>query len=406
MELPKNITQIGEVDKTCKVYVEDYVVSYIKQLNRQAENKEISVALYGKHELENGIDYHFIYGACKVDQLPKEVRHLSQAQMQEIERFRRKYFPETTFAGYRLLNGEMIEGFYICDRDICIYVAGYAQFYEKNDAMLAYMLDVREEIPPEYVDQEKYEKVKQRQEERRAAAEATEKNVSYTADADRKILKLPTSQNLQRMRLAAVAVFALLCLFGIATFKEETGTAQEQGSLLAVNASVSDPEELQKSEPKDKLVIEDKLDEALQAENQTDGADSKALEAESQEAVSQETESQDAASQEAESQEAASQEAESQEAASQEAESQEAASQEAESQEAASQEAETQATQSQAAEAAVSEAVAYVIQPGDTLIAISKRQYGTDTRVQDICERNKITDPNNIKQGQVLMLPR
>ena len=396
MELPKNITQIGEVDKTCKVYVEDYVVSYIKQLNRQAENKEISVALYGKHELENGIDYHFIYGACKVDQLPKEVRHLSQAQMQEIERFRRKYFPETTFAGYRLLNGEMIEGFYICDRDICRYVAGYAQFYEKNDAMLAYMLDVREEIPPEYVDQEKYEKVKQRQEERRAAAEATEKNVSYTADADRKILKLPTSQNLQRMRLAAVAVFALLCLFGIATFKEETGTAQEQGSLLAVNASVSDPEELQKSEPKDKLVIEDKLDEALQAENQTDGADSKALEAESQEAVSQETESQDAASQEAESQEAASQEAESQEAASQEAESQEAASQEAE----------TQATQSQAAEAAVSEAVAYVIQPGDTLIAISKRQYGTDTRVQDICERNKITDPNNIKQGQVLMLPR
>ena len=406
MELPKNITQIGEVDKTCKVYVEDYVVSYIKQLNRQAENKEISVALYGKHELENGIDYHFIYGACKVDQLPKEVRHLSQAQMQEIERFRRKYFPETTFAGYRLLNGEMIEGFYICDRDICRYVAGYAQFYEKNDAMLAYMLDVREEIPPEYVDQEKYEKVKQRQEERRAAAEATEKNVSYTADADRKILKLPTSQNLQRMRLAAVAVFALLCLFGIATFKEETGTAQEQGSLLAVNASVSDPEELQKSEPKDKLVIEDKLDEALQAENQTDGADSKALEAESQQAVSQETESQDAASQQAESQEAASQEAESQEAASQEAESLEAASQEAESQEAASQEAETQATQSQAAEAAVSEAVAYVIQPGDTLIAISKRQYGTDTRVQDICERNKITDPNNIKQGQVLMLPR
>lgn len=406
MELPKNITQIGEVDKTCKVYVEDYVVSYIKQLNRQAENKEISVALYGKHELENGIDYHFIYGACKVDQLPKEVRHLSQAQMQEIERFRRKYFPETTFAGYRLLNGEMIEGFYICDRDICRYVAGYAQFYEKNDAMLAYMLDVREEIPPEYVDQEKYEKVKQRQEERRAAAEATEKNVSYTADADRKILKLPTSQNLQRMRLAAVAVFALLCLFGIATFKEETGPVQEQGSLLAVNASVSDPEELQKSEPKDKLVIEDKLDEALRAENQTDGADSKAQETESQEAASQEPESQEAASQETESQEAASQEAEAQEAASQEAESQEAETQEAVSQVAETQTAQSQATQSQPAEAAVSEAVAYVIQPGDTLIAISKRQYGTDTRVQDICERNKITDPNNIKQGQVLMLPR
>ena len=102
------------------------------------------MALYGRHEQENGYDYHFIYGACKVDQLPREVRHLSQAQQQEIERLRRKYFPELMFAGYRLLNGEMIEGFFICDRDVCRYIAGYAQFYEKNDAMLAYMLDVRE----------------------------------------------------------------------------------------------------------------------------------------------------------------------------------------------------------------------------------------------------------------------
>lgn len=27
MELPKNITQIGESDKSCKIYAEDYVVS-------------------------------------------------------------------------------------------------------------------------------------------------------------------------------------------------------------------------------------------------------------------------------------------------------------------------------------------------------------------------------------------
>ena len=53
MELPKNVTQIGEVDRHCKVYVEDYVVSYIKQLNTQAETREISVALYGRYEQEN-----------------------------------------------------------------------------------------------------------------------------------------------------------------------------------------------------------------------------------------------------------------------------------------------------------------------------------------------------------------
>ena len=44
MELPKNITQIGEADKHCRVYVEDYVVSYIKQMNGMAQNKDIAIA--------------------------------------------------------------------------------------------------------------------------------------------------------------------------------------------------------------------------------------------------------------------------------------------------------------------------------------------------------------------------
>ena len=36
MELPKNITQVGETDRNCKIYVEDYVVSYMRQMNKFA----------------------------------------------------------------------------------------------------------------------------------------------------------------------------------------------------------------------------------------------------------------------------------------------------------------------------------------------------------------------------------
>lgn len=39
-----------------------------------------------------------------------------------------------TFLGYQILNGEMVEGFRICEQEICRYVAGYAQFYEKMTA--------------------------------------------------------------------------------------------------------------------------------------------------------------------------------------------------------------------------------------------------------------------------------
>lgn len=168
MDLPKNITQIGESDRNCRIYVEDYVVSYIKQINGQAENRQQAVALYGICKIEQEVSYLFFYGACKLQSLDRTVRHLSQAQNQEIEKLRKRYFPEYKFLGYRLLNGEMVEGFHVCEQGICRYISGYACFYEKNDSMLAYMLDTREgDVPPEKVDQDKFEQVRQKQEARR-----------------------------------------------------------------------------------------------------------------------------------------------------------------------------------------------------------------------------------------------
>lgn len=75
MELPKNITQIGEADKHCRIYVEDYVVSYIKQMNGMAQNKDIAIALYGRKTAEDGVAYLFAYGSAKLNFLQKPVRH-------------------------------------------------------------------------------------------------------------------------------------------------------------------------------------------------------------------------------------------------------------------------------------------------------------------------------------------
>ena len=142
MELPKNITQIGETNPHCKIYVEDYVISYIRQLNQYAREKGLAVALYGTKREEGEITYLFLYGACKLNFLQRECRHLSQAVCQEVEKLRRKHFAEYEFLGYRLLDGEMIEGFHICEQGVCRYVGGYAQFYEKNAPDAESWLDV------------------------------------------------------------------------------------------------------------------------------------------------------------------------------------------------------------------------------------------------------------------------
>lgn len=380
MELPKNVTQIGEVNKDCKIYVEDYVVSYLKQLNQTAHDREIAVALYGTHKTENGVTYHFMYGAAKLNSLQREVRHLSQAQRQEIERFRRKFFPQQDFLGYRILDGEMVEGLHICEQDICRYIGGYARFYEKNDAMLAYMLDEREQAEPEKIDHTKYEEVRKRQEERRLASghalPAGDRSASRQeriSDEQGQVFinrNFSASANLQKMKLAAVGGFALLCLLGIGTFREDDLAGGQTDLPDAVAASAS-------AEQIDTLVMEDKLEKALLEENQTMQEQAEEIFPESVEAVQSESvpEVQMSA---------------------------EAVNEAAETVEMAEASSETMIQTSQD----VPEAVAYVVQPGDTLITICLRQYGSDVRVADVSALNEIEDPDDIKEGQVIMLPR
>ena len=176
MDLPKNITQIGVPDKKIKIYVEDYVVSYMKQFNLVAADKEMAIAMYGNRKKENDLVYLFIYGAIKLDLIQKETKNLSKTQMEEVQHSGQLHFPEYTFQAYCLLNGEMVEGMYVCEENRANYVSGYARFYEKNDKMLALLIESRgEKIKPEIVDLDKYEMVRKRQEGRKISSNEKKK---------------------------------------------------------------------------------------------------------------------------------------------------------------------------------------------------------------------------------------
>uniref|UniRef100_UPI0040560580 LysM peptidoglycan-binding domain-containing protein n=1 Tax=Acetatifactor sp. TaxID=1872090 RepID=UPI0040560580 len=398
MELPKNITQIGEANQRCKIYVEDYVISYMKQLNQVAQDKDMAVALYGVKKEENEVSYLFLYGACKLTFLQKETRHLSQAQQQEIEKLRVKYFSEYSFLGYRLLNGDMIEGMHVCEQGICRYISGYAQFYEKNDSMLAYMLDAREEAKPEVVDQQKYETVKRRQEERRQQHEET-KYSGVDSIEKTTVQKAPGSSNsLRGMRVAVVAVFALLCVIGLTSMNGEGKLDDLQvmarqvmeGALQQTQENAESVTESMASENNDggTLVAEDKLAEAILQENEavlqvqqvsTPGIVAKPPETE--ETVMPETEP--AITETATTDIAV-------ETAVMETDVTEAVP---------TQEVET------IAEITPPQPGSYIIKDGDTLIGISVANYGSDTRVSEICALNQIENPDDIKVGQKILLP-
>lgn len=385
MELPGNVTFIGNVERNCKIYVEDYVLSFMKQMNREAQDRSATIALFGKNKEEADASYHFVYGACKMESLSREARHLSQAQLQEIEKLRKKYFADLEFIGYRILNGEMIEGLHICEQGICRYIGGFAGFYEKNDAMLNYMLEIRdtthrEAFVPEQVDQTKYIELKKRKEQQKEEWQTQADSEKKETAGWMSSLRMP---HLQKMQLTAAGLFAVICLLGIAGFRPKQEEVTES----------------------DKLYVEEGLSQALLQENslmptvQTANAGvavEKTVMEETMEGIS-------------------GGEAAPVEKAFADEVSGVKSSAEKATEEKVSAEQLPEATQKQLEEqlsepvqANVNrkqEPVAYVIQPGDTLLAICLRQYGSSSKVKEICKQNNIANPDNIQEGQIIVLP-
>lgn len=368
MDLPKNITQIGETNRSCKIYVEDYVISYIKQLNGHALDKELAVALYGVRKEEAGITYLFFYGASKLNFLQRETRHLSQAVQQEAEKTRRKYFGEYEFLGYRMLNGEMVEGFHVYEQGVCRYIAGYAQFYEKNDCMLQFMLAERqEEAKPEEFNQEKYEVVKRRQEERRNKAEMQQ---GHARGGNNHIRRMPKTSEvkLKQMKMTAAVVFVLLCVAGFATMNggeklDELQVAARQMIDDMTTQQLPDAVEVANGNVQvGTIVAEDKLTDAILKENEA---------AEESEPVS--------------------------EAAINPDESVDASDPVPEP---------TPAPTPEPTPTPTPEPVSYTVQRGDTLIGICLSRYGSDARVAEICSLNNIVNPDDIKVGEKILLPQ
>ena len=71
-KLPKNIRQVGERDQVVKLYIEDYVNTYLKRLY-PAGGQDLRVGLLlGEIRTEEGIPFLFIDGALEMEQVTRE----------------------------------------------------------------------------------------------------------------------------------------------------------------------------------------------------------------------------------------------------------------------------------------------------------------------------------------------
>ena len=172
-KLPKNIRQIGERDTVLRLYVEDYVNTYLKRLKPTAgQNLRVGLLL-GNREIHEDMPYVFVDGAMEMEILSQEgekvvfTEEAWKKAYQQVETM----FPRRTVQGWFLCAGEGVtlsplnywrqhsqyftgknqlmylnsgldgeEAIYITSSDGFYQLRGYSIYYERNQMMQDYMI--------------------------------------------------------------------------------------------------------------------------------------------------------------------------------------------------------------------------------------------------------------------------
>jgi len=178
-KLPKNIRQIGDTDQVVRLYVEDYVNTYLKRLY-PAGNQTLRVGLLlGNTENYDGTPYIFIDGAIEMEdvEVSGEKIEFSENAWKKAYRGIEESFPKRTVQGWficgapssqlsplnywklhnQYFNGknklmylnhglEGEEAVYVTSEDGFYRLKGHCIYYERNQMMQDYMVtrkDVR-----------------------------------------------------------------------------------------------------------------------------------------------------------------------------------------------------------------------------------------------------------------------
>ena len=374
-QLPKNVRQIGNVSDEPKIYVEDYVDTYLNQLKDKAKDEPVGIALAGEILVLEGQPVVYISGAFRLAEVEVRGKEISlkEETVKQMETDRKKYFPETEIVGWGLIEdgkpmgrsrevGRIHSKYFSKDQSVFIWkdsldgeevfyafkygellqMGGHYVFYEKNPAMQNYMISTRKKIgvtPSEVV------------EDRAAKDFRSVVRERMDAKSDR--------QNSRLIYITSALLVVVVLVIGVSTMNNYDKMEAVQSSLESLSQSVNSPES------QTETVTEDEGDD------EEEGAAAKA-QVETGETESVQEASGDTASD-------------------------------------SSGEGDTDDTgavmTADPSEIDLDEDDYYVVQKGDTLDTISMKVYGDAAHVDAICRMNGLSDGNLIYIGQKLLLP-
>lgn len=375
---PKNVKQVGEPREYKKIFIEDFVHTYLLQYSEDKEQKIRIAILLGNSERSGGKRHLYIKSAFPVDGVTEKQGkyYFSENVWGNIYMECGRYFPEQEIMGWFLSrpgfaveNNPVIEethrtyfsgadkvlflmeplegesAFWSFDGNRFAKQNGYYIYYEKNEAMREFIMEKN----------------------------GKEKNSSANEKPDivmanyRKILKDKKAQSEKRKKKAVsygVKVAAALILFvGAVALKNQTDKIASMEQQL----NVMSQEEYAIQASGDEVMVEElpgnvEVQPEISYEEPEISAEPEKIAEQEELPVTEE----------------------------QEEEPMEEVKEPQEAEETA---------------AEVPSYEEYVVQAGDTLAKISRDFYGTDEKIAEICLLNEIADGDYIQAGEIILLP-
>lgn len=256
VKTPKNVRQIGKIGDGLRIYVEDYVKTYTKQLVEGDYTSHCIAVLVGEYRNTEQERNVFLYGAIKVDVEENEQEKVfTEGVWTNIYEKIKEYFPEAEIVGWYyggtgfenedlsaleqihinnfagrdkvLLTYDVIEkenNFYLFDGVSLVLQTGYYIYYEKNEEMQNYMVD--------------HKKIKREEETQDRTMRAvrtilTEKKSTVSPEKEQRLLL--------RLGYAAGTLMLVVALIvGVTMYNNDRRMEELEGDLQVMKSNIFD----------------------------------------------------------------------------------------------------------------------------------------------------------------------
>lgn len=410
-EIPSNIKQIGSISDGMRIYMEDYVYTYIQALSSSYENNEVLAVLIGRYLTIDSAPVLFINGCIEGKYCIEDggILTFSEKSYDYILSEKDKYFPKTDIVGWvqsqpsygTYLNSlykkyhfnnfkKEYQVLFVTDpiqKLNCFYayndemtqleeIKGYFIYYDKNKNMHEYMIDNKDEnlklkdklaIYTDDNDIKGAKHMSEKDEKRRKAP--TEAQVRTRQAVRKRKTRYDQKRTVNMLAALSAIMFLISGVMGAGLVKSEERIAILEQNLSALNTAYrnisASMEETQAA------FLEQSEQKNNSAENSVPSSENTPKEQTAETPAAEVL----------------------------------AKASPSEAPPSAAPAETTPPTQAPQTESrAIPES--YIVQKGDNLLYISKKFYGSENMVEKIMEVNNMDNPDTIYFGKKLILPK